>query len=144
MIVFVVQRLSEEFSQSDFEAKAFELRIGDVESGDDVNSKLIPLDDGGSIRIKGAVDRVDTFEMNGKQYIRVVDYKSGNKEFAISDIINGLNLQMFIYLFTLSQSGGEFDGVSSGVLYMPSSRKVFSAERNGNKEIEKQEDKDFK
>ncbi len=144
MIVFVVQRLSDEFSQFDFEAKAFELRIGEIESGDDVNSKLIPLDDGGSIRIKGAVDRVDTFEMNGKQYIRVVDYKSGNKEFAISDIINGLNLQMFIYLFTLSQSGGEFDGVSSGVLYMPSSRKVFSAESNGNKEIEKQEDKDFK
>ena len=144
MIVFVVQRLSEEFSQSDFEAKAFELKIGDTGSGDEVDSKLIPLDDGGSIRIRGAVDRVDTFEKDGKKYIRVVDYKSGSKEFAVSDIINGLNLQMFIYLFTLSQSKTDFAGISSGVLYMPSSRKVFSMERGSDKEIEKQENKDFK
>ena len=144
MIVFVVQRLSEEFSQSDFEAKAFELKIGDTECGDEVNSKTIMLDDGGSIRIKGAVDRVDTFEKDGRKYIRVVDYKSGSKEFAVSDIINGLNLQMFIYLFTLSQSGGEYGGVSSGVLYMPSSRKVFSMDRNSQKDVEKQENKDFK
>ena len=141
MIVFVVERLKEEFSQSDFEAKAFELRIGD---GEEVDSKIIELDDGGSIRIKGAVDRVDTFEKNGKKYIRVVDYKSGNKEFRMSDIINGLNLQMFIYLFTLAQSSGEYNGVSSGVLYMHSARGVYSLDRNSNADIEKKENTEFK
>ncbi|MBQ9532053.1 MAG: PD-(D/E)XK nuclease family protein [Eubacterium sp.] len=141
MIVFVVERLKEEFSQSDFEAKAFELRIGD---GEEVHSKEIKLDDGGSIRIKGAVDRVDTFEKDGKKYIRVVDYKSGNKEFQMSDIINGLNLQMFIYLFTLSQSKGEFGGISSGVLYMHSARGVYSLDRNNTSEIAKKENTDFK
>ncbi len=141
MIVFVVERLKEEFSQSDFEAKAFELKIGD---GEEVESRIINLDDGGSIRIKGAVDRVDTFEKNGRKYIRVVDYKSGSKEFQISDIINGLNLQMFIYLFTLAQSNGEYSGVSSGVLYMHSARSVYSLDRNSTSEIAKKENTDFK
>ena len=141
MLVFVVERLKEEFSQSDFEAKAFELEIGDDK---EVKSKVIELEDGGSIRIKGAVDRVDTFEKNGKKYVRVVDYKSGNKEFQMSDIINGLNLQMFIYLFTLAQSNGEYSGISSGVLYMHSSRGVYSMERNSQADISKKENTDFK
>ena len=141
MIVFVVERLKEEFSQSDFEAKAFELEIGDNK---EVESKVINLDDGGSIKIKGAVDRVDVFDKNGKKYVRVVDYKSGNKEFLMSDIIYGLNLQMFIYLFTLAQSDSEFRGVSSGVLYMHSARSVYSLDRNSQKEIDKKENSDFK
>ena len=130
MVVFVVERLRDEFEQSDFEAKAFEVKIGSTDEGADVDSKSILLDDGGSIKIVGAVDRVDVFEENGKRYIRVVDYKSKNKKFLLSDVINGLNLQMLVYLFTLSSSESEFNGISSGILYMNSSRKVFSVDRS--------------
>lgn len=130
MLVAVVLRLREEFSHSDFRAKAFELTIGDGSQGEEVKSAEIPLSDGGKITIKGAVDRVDVYEEDGTQYIRVVDYKSGNKKFSLSDILYGLNLQMFIYLFTLSQSDSEYSGVSSGVLYMHSARPVISLDRN--------------
>ncbi len=141
MIVFVVLRLCEEFAQSDFEARAFELEIGD---GKEVASKVIKLDDGGSIKIKGAVDRVDVFEKDNKKYVRVVDYKSGNKEFLMSDIINGLNLQMFIYLFTLAESESDFSGISSGVLYMHSARSVYSVDRKNSDETAKKENSDFR
>ena len=144
MIVFVVERLSQEFAQSDFEAKAFELRIGDVNAGDEVNSKVIALDDGGTIRIKGAVDRVDVYEKDGRKYIRVVDYKSGPKYFSVADIINGLNLQMFIYLFTLTQSNSEYNGISSGVLYMHSARKIHSVDRNNADDVASKENEEFK
>ena len=77
--------------------------------------------------IRGSIDRVDTFEKGNQQYIRVVDYKSGNKSFNLSDIINGLNLQMFVYLFSLSEDkNSKFSGIPSGVLYMHASRSVFS------------------
>ena len=144
MIVFVAQRLSLEFAQSDFEAKAFELRIGDTKAGDEVDSKTISLDDGGTIKIKGAVDRVDVYENDGKKYIRVVDYKSGTKHFSVADIINGLNLQMFIYLFTLTESNTEYKGISSGVLYMHSARKIYSVDRNSEDEISKEDNDEFK
>ena len=145
MLISVVLRLRDEFSVSDFEAKAFELTIGDGTNGEEVKSASIPLDDGGSITIKGAVDRVDTYEENGKRYIRVVDYKSGNKQFSLSDILYGLNLQMFIYLFTLTQSDSEYSGISSGVLYMHSARPVFSLDKNvSEKALKSKENQTFK
>lgn len=129
MLISVVERLKEEFEQSDFEAKAFELTIGNGSEGEDVKSAVIPLDSGGSIEIKGAIDRVDIFETDGKKYVRVVDYKSGSKHFQLSDILYGLNLQMFIYLFTLAQSNSEYSGIASGVLYMHSARSILSLDR---------------
>ena len=145
MLVTVVMRLRDEFSVSDFKAEAFELTIGDGSKGEEVKSQVIELDDGGSIEIKGAVDRVDTYEENGKKYIRVVDYKSGNKEFSLSDILYGLNLQMFIYLFTLTNSDSKYSGISSGVLYMHSARPVMSLARNTEESaIKSEETKHFK
>ncbi|MBQ3471380.1 MAG: PD-(D/E)XK nuclease family protein, partial [Clostridia bacterium] len=121
------------------------LTIGDGSNGEAVKSAEIPLEGGGSIKIKGAVDRVDVYEENGKQYVRVVDYKSGNKQFSLSDILYGLNLQMFIYLFTLAQSKGEYGGISSGVLYMHSARPVMSLDRNvGEKAVISKENQLFK
>ncbi len=134
MLVSVVERLIEEFSQSDFEPCAFELKIGSGESEGEVKSKVFSLENGGTIEINGAVDRVDSFEDNGKKYIRVVDYKSGNKAFALSDILYGLNLQMFIYLFTLSESDSDYAGISGGVLYMHSARNMLSLDRNSEPE----------
>lgn len=42
----------------------------------------IPLPDGGRVSIDGKVDRVDLLQRDGVQYLRVVDYKTGKKEFS--------------------------------------------------------------
>ena len=146
MLVSVVERLKAEFLQSDFEPKAFELVIGNANDENSVKSKLLTLPDGGTIQIKGAVDRVDLYEENGVKYVRVVDYKSGRKMFKLSDIIYGLNLQMFIYLFTLCESESEYKGISAGVLYMHSSRNMFSIDRSQDKDkqIESEENTLYK
>lgn len=130
MLTYVVLRLRDEFMNSDFEAKAFELSIGDGSENEEVKSKTYHLSDGGTIRIKGSIDRVDTYTENGIQYVRVVDYKSGTKDFVLSDILHGLNLQMFVYLFTLCESDNVLSGVEAGVLYMHAARKVYNTERN--------------
>ncbi len=142
MLVCVVERLKAEFEQSDFEAKAFELKIGNDE---EIKSKTIRLPDGGSISIKGSVDRVDVYEENSKKYIRVVDYKSGDKKFQLSDVLYGLNLQMFIYLFTICQGDSKYSGISSGVLYMHSARSVLNLNRNASEsDIISKENSSFK
>ena len=86
MLVDVVCRLAGEFAESDFEAKAFELPI-DVDGA--VHSKVIPLQDGGSLRIRGSVDRVDVLEQDGQQFVRVVDYKSGARPFVWQILLTG-------------------------------------------------------
>lgn len=130
LISCVVLRLREEFENCDFEPKAFELSIGNGENGESVKSQAVNLPDGGTIQIRGSIDRVDTYTENGEQYVRVVDYKSGIKKFKLSDILYGLNLQMFVYLFTLCKSNNELAGKEAGVLYLHSSRKIYNVSRN--------------
>lgn len=144
MLVYVVERLRDELSQCDFVPQAFELTIGDGSNGEEVKSLEIPIGDGGFITIKGAVDRVDTLVKGGQRYVRVIDYKSGNKEFSLSDIINGLNLQMFIYLFMISKTDNPYNGVGAGVLYMHTSRSIVSVGSKDFKEAEDKSNKAFK
>lgn len=51
----------------------------------------------GGVRVRGAIDRVDIAETDGKAYIRVVDYKSGKQSFDLKKIAAGLNLQLVTY-----------------------------------------------
>ncbi len=144
LIYSVVIHLAKEFSVSDFEAKAFELSI---DKDGQVKPEVLSLDDGGTIQIRGSIDRVDTFEKNNERYVRVVDYKSGRKVFNLSDIMQGLNLQMFIYLFSLCEDKtASLNGTPAGVLYMHSSRDIFpfDSKKSAESDIEQKEDSSYK
>lgn len=144
LIYSVVYHLAEEFKTSDFEAKAFEL---DIDRDGSVKPEIIRLDDGGTIQIRGSIDRVDTFEKDGETFVRVVDYKSGNKTFSLADIMHGLNLQMFIYLFSLCEDkNAELTGIPAGVLYMHASRDIFplNSKAEIDTSIAEEESKSFK
>lgn len=144
LVYSVVIHLSKEFAKSDFEARAFEMSI---DKDGEVKPEIITLDDGGTIQIRGSIDRVDTFEKDGETYVRVVDYKSGNKVFALSDILYGLNLQMFIYLFSLcSDEKARLTGTPAGVLYMHSARNIFNfdSKAKASEALESEENDSFK
>lgn len=118
----VAGRLQDELRVSDFVPTDFELGIGKEDA--DVSPYTLDLPDGGTLSIWGSVDRVDLCERDGKTYVRVVDYKSGGKEFELSDVLFGLNLQMLLYLFTIEENGrGRYaDTVPAGILYYPAKR----------------------
>lgn len=47
----------------------------------------------------GRIDRVDTMETDdGKLYVRVIDYKTGNTSFDLVSLYHGLQLQLMIYM----------------------------------------------
>ncbi|MCQ2486044.1 MAG: PD-(D/E)XK nuclease family protein [Clostridia bacterium] len=114
----VVDRLVAEFSVSEFKPVAFELKI---DNDGEVPAYDIPLPDGGVLKLKGSVDRVDVMQSEDGDYVRVVDYKSGGKEFDLNEVFYGLNMQMLIYLFAIWRSGfREYRDVKpAGILYMP-------------------------
>lgn len=112
----VVCHISAEFAQNSFSPEFCELKIGNDGKIPSANIEF----DGGSMQINGSIDRVDIFE----GFVRIVDYKTGTKEFKLPDILLGLNLQMLIYLYSLIKSGDNGIGElkPAGVLYMPSKR----------------------
>ncbi len=114
----LIKHIMEELSQSEFTPVDFELDIGN-----DINAYRLELDNNVSVTVTGKVDRADILKMDGKSFIRIVDYKTGSKVFNLSDVIYGLNLQMLLYLSVIKDKGKERYGkeiVPAGVLYMPS------------------------
>ncbi|MBR5272218.1 MAG: exodeoxyribonuclease V subunit gamma [Clostridia bacterium] len=121
IIKSVVDRTVAEFSQSEFEFVAFELKIA---RDGEIEPLKLPLSDGGFVSVHGSVDRVDTLSTADGTYVRVVDYKTGTKKFKLSDILKGVNMQMLIYLDCICKNGAHkfADPLPAGVLYMPSKR----------------------
>ena len=109
----IVKELWDELSNSEFEPEGFEVSFGD-------NGQMPAIDCSGSnmqAQLRGFVDRVDVWDAGENRYFRVVDYKTGKKEFDYCDIYNGLGLQMLLYLFALEDS--REDILPAGVQYFP-------------------------
>ena len=124
----VVEQVVDELRHSDFVPLAFELDFGDRKT---LPAVVISEPDG-ELRLGGKVDRVDGWVHNDKLYLRVVDYKSGRKEFDLSAVKMGLDIQMLLYLFTLQKAGAKHFGHEiepAGVLYLPARDDILAAER---------------
>lgn len=99
----VVDSLCKEFSGSGYKPLFFELKIEKGKDGSP-SPAVFKTSDGREIYINGIVDRVDAFRQGEDVYVRVVDYKTGNKIFSPSDIAEGKNLQMFLYLKSIVET----------------------------------------
>jgi ATP-dependent helicase/nuclease subunit B len=112
----VLERMLAQFAASTFRPVAFELQI---DMDQPVKPYQIALPGGGTVALGGKADRVDCAVVNGQTYFRVIDYKTGNKDFALGAVFEGLNLQMLVYLFALWKSNvPPYAGaLPAGVLY---------------------------
>lgn len=69
----------------------------------------------------GKIDRVDVSEQADKVYVRVIDYKTGNVGFDIVAFVNGLQLQLPVYLdAAVRWAQSKWEGkeiIASGLFY---------------------------
>ena len=123
----IVQELWEELSSSKFEPVGFEVSFGD-------DGQMPAVDCSGTLlsaQLGGFVDRVDRWINGNDSYFRVVDYKTGKKTFDYCDVLNGLGLQMLLYMFALEANGSDLLGdnsVPAGVQYFPARVPYLSAD----------------
>ncbi len=114
----VLRELWQELHISEFEPVDFEVAFGMEDGLDAISIHGSRMD----AILRGFVDRVDTWFSGGSRYFRVVDYKTGKKDFDYCDVFNGVGLQMLLYLFTLEKAGAAVVGehsVPTGVQYFP-------------------------
>lgn len=131
----VVDNVAEELLHSRFKPISFELGFGKGKR-DDNELPLPPVEltcSGVTISITGFVDRVDGWVDGGRLHLRVVDYKTGRKTFDLTEVWNGLGLQMLLYLFTLEEKGQALYGLpveGDGVLYLPAREAIIQGSRS--------------
>ncbi len=125
----LIRHVGEELAQSQFVPKYFELGLGD-----DREFPPLRIEDGegGVVTVGGTIDRADVVTLpDGKEYVRVIDYKTGKKLFHLADVLYGLNMQMLVYLAALAESGKM---LPAGILYMPAAEPSVSADRGAGEE----------
>jgi len=123
----VVEELWEELHNCAFVPADFEVHFG-------ADGKMPPVaifSRSLEAELEGYVDRVDIWKKDGRNYFRVVDYKTGKKDFDYCDVFNGVGLQMLLYLFALARGGVELLGENTypaGVLYFPARAPVMATD----------------
>lgn len=65
---------------------------------DKLDALLFELGETKRLQLGGRIDRVDTCEEDGRLYVKVIDYKSGNTKFDFIQLYNGLQLQLVVYM----------------------------------------------
>lgn len=99
----VIDSLCDEFCNCKFTPVFFELNLKN-KHGISPGPAVFDTRDGGKVMLGGAIDRTDTYKDGEDVYVRVIDYKTGSKDFSPEDIKEGKNLQMFLYLKSIVES----------------------------------------
>lgn len=70
----------------------------------------------GDLRLEGRIDRIDAWKAHQGLYLSVIDYKTFNKDFALGKLLDGLNVQLMMYL--QAALGWDDDAMPAGMFYL--------------------------
>jgi|GEM_PF-2469820 len=99
-LIKVIEKLALRFKShikaGDFKLLGIEIGLSDLQ-----------LD---NLNLAGKVDYADYAIINGKKFIRIIDYKSGRAKFSKSEVEKGEKLQLALYALSFMKHGYEFGG----------------------------------
>ena len=64
----------------------------------DLPGTSLRLSENAGMRLTGRIDRVDLCDRGEKEYIKIIDYKTGKTTFDLNLLLHGLQLQLVLYL----------------------------------------------
>ncbi|MHC1721530.1 MAG: helicase-exonuclease AddAB subunit AddB [Clostridiaceae bacterium] len=115
-----VSLISQHMKRGEFRPEGYETSFG-LEGG--YPPIEVELGSGEKVSLIGKIDRFDILkdEEKNEAYIRIVDYKSGSREFRITDVYHRLQMQLLIYLDAILSEVGkqiEEEVLPAGILYL--------------------------
>lgn len=93
-----VLTLQQHLKQGSFQPDDYELSFRFAE---DLDSIHVDLSEEEKMHLQGRIDRIDVSEDAEHVYVKVIDYKSGNKKFDLAALYYGLQLQLVVYMLSL-------------------------------------------
>ncbi|MBY0012754.1 helicase-exonuclease AddAB subunit AddB [Paenibacillus typhae] len=131
--------LGEHARRGSFEPAGLELDFG---PGKDLPPLRITLPNGCVMEVVGRIDRVDKAESEQGVLLRVIDYKSSQKDLKLHEVYYGLSLQMLTYLDVLLTYSEQWLGraaLPAGTLYFHVHDPLLSSPNGLNREQAAQE-----
>ncbi len=96
-LLLCFEMLQKQIVNSKFVPIGYEIKFDD----ENIGCINILLDDGNVLKITGKIDRADAYTTQDNTFLRVIDYKTGKKTFNLTDVVNGLDIQLLVYLNAL-------------------------------------------
>lgn len=124
--------------QSGFRPIGYEISFG---GSNGYSAIQVALENGEKVKLRGRIDRVDKAILEEGDYYRIIDYKSGAKDFSLNDLYYGLQIQLLTYLDAiLSQDNNSgSDIMPAGMFYFKMDDPIIAGNREMNDEkIEKE------
>lgn len=90
-----VLTLQQHLKQGSFHPDDYELSFRFAENLDSIH---VDLSEEEKMHLQGRIDRIDVSEDAEHVYVKVIDYKSGNKKFDLAALYYGLQLQLVVYM----------------------------------------------
>jgi ATP-dependent helicase/nuclease subunit B len=131
--------LGEHARRGSFEPAGLELDFG---PGKELPPLRITLPNGCIMEVVGRIDRVDKAESEQGVLLRVIDYKSSQKDLKLHEVYYGLSLQMLTYLDVLLTYSEQWLGraaIPAGTLYFHVHDPLLSSPNGLNREQAEQE-----
>ncbi len=91
----------------------------------------LTLKDGSEVLLTGKIDRVDIYERDGKRYVRVVDYKTGEHIFSPEDVRSGMDIQLILYLSAYLSSDPRAEAFGAEYLYIKTEKGTSAVKKSG-------------
>ncbi|MEG0772790.1 helicase-exonuclease AddAB subunit AddB [Clostridium sp.] len=120
VLLRMVLIIDEQMERGSFKPLGYEISFGS-RADDDYPPIEIILSSGEKLTLEGKIDRVDKAEIDGINYYRVVDYKSGNTELKLNEVYTGLQIQLLTYLdaiLTLEKTLNKENTNPAAMLYL--------------------------
>ncbi|MCT4632244.1 MAG: helicase-exonuclease AddAB subunit AddB [Firmicutes bacterium] len=110
-----IDTLFNQINNSEFTPIGHEVAFDDSNSSANIGP-LILEDKESELLVQGRIDRIDSYENESGKYFRIIDYKSGAKEFSFDDLYYGLQMQLGLYSMAY-QKNSENQGKLGGTFY---------------------------
>lgn len=123
-IASAVEVIQAQILRGDFEPLYTEVAFG---PGQEIPPVVLDLPEGRKVEIAGRIDRVDVLRQLDKNYIRIIDYKTGTRQLKLTDLIHGLQMQLLVYLDVILRHSHRFlagETLPGAVFYFPVHRHI--------------------
>ncbi|MDD3364993.1 MAG: PD-(D/E)XK nuclease family protein, partial [Syntrophomonas sp.] len=133
-----VWTLTTHLQHGDFKPLDYEVSFG---PGCPFPAIKIELGNGEIFHLVGRIDRVDLLDEEDGTFVKIIDYKSGNQKFSLSDVYYGLSLQLMIYLQAVLASTQQLKRqqmIPAGIFYFKIDDPLINTESKVVETIEKE------